>query len=125
MDSFDERKLDQIRNCSIIREDRVLGNTHLNVAIRYARGNFDRGNMISKTLWNEILLYLSLQRQVHKAFELVGVKKYEGKVIRVEFSDRKFSEPEIEETASKREFWNVGSVEELLERMALFHLENY
>ncbi|MGC8562511.1 MAG: KEOPS complex subunit Cgi121 [Thermoplasmata archaeon] len=125
MDNFDINDIDRFRNCSLIREDRILGNAHLNVAIRYVKENFETGRSISKSIWNEILLYLSLQRQVHKAFEIVGVKDYSGPIIKVENSSGRESLPVIEATEAKKRYWNVRSVEELLERMALFHIENY
>ncbi len=125
MDSFDERNLDKINACSLVREDRILGNTHLNVATKYARENYERGRMISRSLWNEILLYLSMQRQVYKAFEMVGVKNYSGKVIKIEFSEEPRDEPKISVAPSKKGYWGVSTIEELLEKMALFHLENY
>ena len=102
-----------------------MGNTHLNVALKYAGENADNGRMISKSLWNEILLYLSLQRQVHKAFDLVGVKNYSGRVVRVEHSDGRKGIPKIEANQKKKDFWGVNSMEELLEKMAVFHVDNY
>ncbi len=108
-----------------MREDRILGNIHLNVAMKYARENFENKRMISKSLWNEILLYLSLQRQVYKGFEIIGIKKYSGKIIKVEFSENPGRVPEIDVNSSKKKFWNVGSIEELLEKMALFHIDNF
>lgn len=110
---------------SIVREDRILGNIHLETAIKYALGNFKKDSMISRSLWNEILLYLSLQRQVHKAFEIVGVKNFSGKAIRVHYSREGQKVPVIEISNAKIEYWNVSRPEEILERMAIFHLENY
>jgi tRNA threonylcarbamoyladenosine modification (KEOPS) complex Cgi121 subunit len=109
----------------LIREDRVVGNIHLEVAIKYATANFENKRTISKSIWNEILLYLSLQRQVHRAFEIVGVKNYSGTVVRVEYSSTPKKKPQIDAGSSKMKYWGVKSVEELLERMALFHIENY
>jgi tRNA threonylcarbamoyladenosine modification (KEOPS) complex Cgi121 subunit len=116
--------LKDFKDCALVREDRILGNSHIEVAEKYALENFSKGRMISKTLWNEILLYLSLQRQVKKAFVTMGVKNYSGKVIKIEFSDSSAVLPAITITASKKEYWGVKMVEELLEKMALFHLEN-
>jgi tRNA threonylcarbamoyladenosine modification (KEOPS) complex Cgi121 subunit len=81
--------------------------------------------MISKSLWNEILLYVSLQRQVHKAFDLVGVKNYSGTVVKVERGNGQRRTPEISESQEKKNFWGVKSTEELLEKMAVFHVDNY
>ncbi len=81
--------------------------------------------MISNSLWNEILLYLSLQRQVHKAFEIVGVKGYSGRAVKAQFSDSANSNPAILITEAKLQFWGVQDAAELLERMALFHLDNF
>lgn len=117
--------MERFKNCALIREDRILGNVHLDVAIKYVAENFETGRSISKSIWNEILLYLSLQRQVHKAFELVGVKGYSGRVIKVENSDRKQGIPVIEVTEAKKSYWKVRSIEQLLERMAIFHIDNY
>lgn len=125
MKSFDESEIDRLKNRSLVREDRVLGNIHLNVAIRYAKSNLDSGRMISKSLWNEILLYLSLQRQVHKAFEMVGVKNYAGRVIEVGYSTGNTRRPKIEASPRKERYWGVRSVQDLLERMAIFHIENH
>ena len=98
---------------------------HLDVAIKYVTENFETGKSISKSIWNEILLYLSLQRQVHKAFGMVGVKGYSGRVVKVENSNSRRDIPVIEITDSKKSYWKVKSVEQLLERMAIFHIENY
>lgn len=125
MKSFDQSDIGSPNDCSLIREDRIVGNAHLNVAIRYAQENHQNGRMISKSLWNEILLYVSMQRQVHKAFDLVGVKNYSGKVVKVERGKESGRPPRILATQSKRDFWGVRTLEELLERMAIFHIENY
>jgi len=110
-------------NRALIREDRILGNEHLDVAIMYALRNMEKGEMISRSLWNEILLYLSMQRQVHRALEMLGVKNYRGKVVVVEEGSR--DKINITISQEKKDFWGVSSGEELLERMALFHLENH
>ena len=125
LDIFDEKDIDSFKNCALIREDRILGNVHLDVAIKYVTENFETGKSISKSIWNEILLYLSLQRQVHKAFGMVGVKGYSGRVVKVENSNSRMDPPIIEITDSKKNYWKVKSVEQLLERMAIFHIENY
>ena len=93
--------------------------------MKYAKENFESGKMISKSLWNEILLYLSLQRQISKAFGMVGVKNYSGTVVKVERSKTSKSLPRIDATTPKKKYWNVSSIEELLELMAIFHLENH
>lgn len=98
---------------------------HIDVAIKYAFSNYKRQKMISNSLWNEILLYLSLQRQVHKAIDIVGVKSYPGKVLKVEFSNGPVEAPVINVTPSKLKYWNVVNAEDLLEKMALFHIENF
>lgn len=113
------------KDCTIAREDRILGNIHLEVAIRYAHENYRKGRMISRSLWNEILLYLSLQRQVYQAFGIIGVKDYTGRVVKVEFSEKSVIAPEIAVTPVKWKYWGVKTEEELLERMAIFHLENF
>jgi tRNA threonylcarbamoyladenosine modification (KEOPS) complex Cgi121 subunit len=113
------------RDCALVREDRVIGNMHIDTAIKYALGNYRAGRMISKSLWNEILLYVSVQRQVHMAFELVGVKNFSGKVIRVSFSGGKEELPVIEVNGGKMKYWNVRSPVEILEKMALFHIDNF
>ncbi|MEM0128285.1 MAG: KEOPS complex subunit Cgi121 [Thermoplasmatales archaeon] len=110
---------------AFIREDRVLGNAHIDLAIAYATENYRRGTMISRSIWNEILLYLSMQRQIHRSIDILGVKNFSGKVIVVDVVSENGNKPRIEVTDSKKTFWNVSSVEMLLERMALFHLENH
>ena len=89
----------------------------------YALRNMEKGEMISRSLWNEILLYLSMQRQVHRALEMLGVKNYRGKVVVVKEGSR--DKINITISQEKKDFWGVSSGEELLERMALFHLENH
>ncbi|MGC8645692.1 MAG: KEOPS complex subunit Cgi121 [Thermoplasmata archaeon] len=108
-----------------MREDRILGNMHVELAIMYATRNFDRGEMISRSIWNEIILYASMQRQIHRGFDLVGVKSYSGKVVVVEEDCGDEARPRIDVTDDKKRAWGVRSAEELLERMALFHLENH
>lgn len=93
--------------------------------MKYALQNFTKGRMISKSLWNEILLYLSLQRQVNRAFEIVGVRNFYGNVLKIYFSDGHAKNPIIDVSEEKKRFWNVGTPEELLERMALFHMDNF
>ncbi|MEM0312258.1 MAG: KEOPS complex subunit Cgi121 [Thermoplasmatales archaeon] len=115
----------EFSKAAFIREDRVLGNKHLDLSIMYATENFRNGTMISRSIWNEILLYLSMQRQVHKSIEILGIKDFSGKVIVVKESKGIKAKPKIEITEEKKRFWGVRSVEELLERMAIFHLENH
>lgn len=52
----------EFKNASLIREDRLVGNIHLDAAIRYSISNYARERMITKSLWNEIIVYASLQR---------------------------------------------------------------
>ncbi|MEM0138817.1 MAG: KEOPS complex subunit Cgi121 [Thermoplasmatales archaeon] len=110
---------------AFVREDRILGNEHLDLSIMYATENFRSGTMISRSIWNEILLYLSMQRQVHKSIEILGITDFSGKVIVVRESEGIEPKPKIEVTEEKKRYWGVRSVEELLERMAIFHLENH
>ena len=56
---------------------------------------------------------------------MVGVKGYSGRVVKVENSNSRRDIPVIEITDSKKSYWKVKSVEQLLERMAIFHIENY
>jgi tRNA threonylcarbamoyladenosine modification (KEOPS) complex Cgi121 subunit len=112
-------------DCALVREDRILGNAHVEAAERYALENYRNGRMISKTIWNEILLYLSLQRQVKRAFEIIGVKNYSGRVIKIGYLGSSTVLPEISITDSKKTYLGVTTPEEILEKMALFHLENF
>ena len=54
----------------------------------------------------------------------MGVKGYSGKVIKVEYQEAGAAKPRIEITDDKLSYWKVKSTDELLERMALFHIEN-
>jgi tRNA threonylcarbamoyladenosine modification (KEOPS) complex Cgi121 subunit len=125
LEFFKESDLRDFRDCALVREDRILGNAHVEAAERYALENFRNGRMISKTIWNEILLYLSLQRQVKRAFEIIGVKNYSGRVIKIGYLGSSTVLPEISITDSKKTYWGVTTPEEILEKMALFHLENF
>ncbi len=109
---------------SLIREDRLVGSIHLEAAMRYAVGNYARNRMITKSLWNEIIVYASLQRQVKKAFELMGIKNYAGKIIIVGNEQMKGSDARISINNDKLAFWKINYPLEILERMALFHSEN-
>ncbi|MGC8547134.1 MAG: KEOPS complex subunit Cgi121 [Thermoplasmata archaeon] len=115
---------DEFKNVSLIREDRLVGNMHLDAAIRYALSNYARERMITKSLWNEIIVYASLQRQVKKAFEFMGVKNYTGKIIIVSSENLDGKDAKIGINNDKLTFWNIKDPLEILERMALFHSEN-
>jgi tRNA threonylcarbamoyladenosine modification (KEOPS) complex Cgi121 subunit len=79
--------------------------------------------MISKSLWNEIMVYASLQRQVSRAIAMLGVKNYSGKVIEVTEDCTNAKSATIEVNESKLRFWNLTDPLEILERMAVFHTE--
>lgn len=114
----------EFKNASLIREDRLVGNIHLDAAIRYAISNYARERMITKSLWNEIIVYASLQRQIKKAFEFMGVKNYTGRIIVVSNEDLDGMDANISINNDKLTFWKINDPLEILERMALFHSEN-
>jgi len=114
----------EFKNASLIREDRLVGNIHLDAAIRYSISNYARERMITKSLWNEIIVYASLQRQIKKAFEFMGVKNYTGRIIVVSNEDLDGMDANISINNDKLTFWKINNPLEILERMALFHSEN-
>jgi len=114
----------EFKNASLIREDRLVGNIHLDAAIRYSISNYARERMITKSLWNEIIVYASLQRQIKKAFEFMGVKNYIGRIIVVSNEDLDGMDANISINNDKLTFWKINDPLEILERMALFHSEN-
>jgi len=114
----------EFKNASLIREDRLVGNIHLDAAIRYSISNYARERMITKSLWNEIIVYASLQRQIKKAFEFMGVKNYTGRIIVVSNEDLDGMDANISINNDKLTFWKINDPLEILERMALFHSEN-
>jgi len=113
-------------NFLFIREDRVVGEFHLEAAMKYAISSFIRKRNISDTIQKEILIYLSLQRQVFKAIDIMGIKNYTGKIIVIgekEFPwDKKFRSLDI--THEKLDFWGIKDPLEILTKMAAFHVEN-
>lgn len=115
---------DDFSNVALMREDRVVGNLHVEAAIRYALRNFNKKRMITKSLWNEIIVYASLQRQVSKAFDEIGIKGYKGNVIVIGNIKVNGNEPHIKVTPEKLSFWNISDPLEILEKMAIFHSEN-
>lgn len=115
---------DDFSNVALMREDRVVGNLHVEAAIRYALRNFNKKRMITKSLWNEIIVYASLQRQVSKAFDQIGIKGYKGNVIVIGNIKVNGNEPHIKVTPEKLSFWNISDPLEILEKMAIFHSEN-
>jgi len=114
----------EFKNASLIREDRLVGNIHLDAAIRYSISNYAREKMITKSLWNEIIVYASLQRQIKKAFGFMGIKNYTGRIIVVSNEDLDGMDANISINNDKLTFWKINNPLEILERMALFHSEN-
>jgi len=74
----------------------------------------------------ELMLYLSTQRQVGKAIEIMGIKNYTGKIVVLgekEFQwEKKFKSIDISE--EKFKFWGINSALEILTKMAEFSIEN-
>jgi len=109
-----------------LREDRIVGHIHLDAAMKYALMAFMRKRNISDSIWKEIMLYLSTQRQVGKAIEIMGIKNYTGKIVVLgekEFQwEKKFKGIDINE--EKLKFWGINSALEILTKMAEFSIEN-
>lgn len=80
--------------------------------------------MITKSLWNEIIVYASLQRQVSKSFDMLGIKEYNGNVIIVGDIEVKSKNISIKVTPEKLSFWGIKDQLEILEKMAIFHSVN-
>ncbi len=93
--------------------------------MRYALSNYAKNRMISRSLWNEIMVYASLQRQVYKAFEIVGVKNYKGRIIVISDDENKNYNPKITINKEKLSYWNISDPLDILEKMAIFHTENF
>jgi hypothetical protein len=72
------------------------------------------------------MLYLSTQRQVGKAIEIMGIKNYTGKIVVLgekEFQwEKKFKS--IDTNEEKLKFWGINSPSEILTKMAEFSIEN-
>ena len=54
---------------------KCLGLEHIKIAIYHGLKNVYKNNMISNLAENELLLYLSIQRQISKAFATMGITK--------------------------------------------------
>lgn len=59
----------------------IAGTNHALFATVNALNAFKQGNNLSSHLEVEVLLYLSAQRQISKAIELIGVKTYTDHII--------------------------------------------
>ncbi|MBR5504530.1 MAG: hypothetical protein IKV87_08860 [Methanobrevibacter sp.] len=78
-------QIDNIRNscCDVgiiqlMNADAIAGKKHLEHGIIHAMNAFERGENLAKDLGIEILLRTSAQRQISKAFNILGLK--EGKM---------------------------------------------
>lgn len=109
-----------------LREDRIVGYVHLDAAMKYALIAFMRKRNISDSIWKEIMLYLSTQRQVSKAIEIMGIKNYTGKIVVLGESEfpweKRFKSIDIND--DKLKFWGINNPLEILTKMAQFSIEN-
>lgn len=78
-------QIDNIRNscCDVgivqlMNADAIAGKEHLKQGVVHAMNAFERGENLAKDLGIEILIRTSAQRQISKAFEILGLK--EGKM---------------------------------------------
>lgn len=78
-------QIDNIRNscCDVgivqlMNADAIAGKEHLKQGVVHAINAFERGENLAKDLGIEILIRTSAQRQISKAFEILGLK--EGKM---------------------------------------------
>jgi len=81
--------------------DRVAGFEHLFFAALNALRSFSQKKNIAGTIDLEILLYASGQRQIRKAFEMVGVKSGTSKVAVLILADDKSKVQDAEESVSR------------------------
>lgn len=85
----------------LMRADRVAEAEHLIFATRNALRAFSRKYQRSRTVAMEILLYVSCQRQISKAIELLGVTQSTSQVAIVALSRRTRTLASLPKTVEK------------------------
>jgi tRNA threonylcarbamoyladenosine modification (KEOPS) complex Cgi121 subunit len=84
----------------LVKADLIAGPEHLQFAARNALHSFRGARRRSKSLAVELLLYISCQRQIAKAIELLGVDSKDSRVALVALSDSKDAILELDRQAN-------------------------
>ena len=83
----EEQKLPSNHTLLIIDAEAVAGTTHLKACIKFAIKSFSQKNNLARNLNTEIMLYLSGNRQISKAFPKVGITSGSKKLLMLNMVD--------------------------------------
>ncbi len=86
----------------LFRADLIAGREHLSFAARNALQSFEGTSRKSKSLAVEFLLFVSCQRQISKAIELLGVSSSDRRVVLAALSESKSALEKLEEVARSK-----------------------
>ena len=90
------RLVDSKAQLQLLKANLIAGPEHLRFAARNAFHSFRGKNPRSKSLAVEYLLYLSCQRQILKAIQMLGVGPTDNEVVLVALSDSRDALQELE-----------------------------
>ena len=86
----------------LFKADLIAGREHLSFAARNALQSFKGTSRKSKSLAVEFLLFVSCQRQISKAIELLGVSSRDRRVALAAISESKSALEKLEEVAKSK-----------------------
>lgn len=84
----------------LLKADLVAGGEHLHFAARNALHSFNGKRRRTKSLAVEYLLYVSCQRQISRAIDLLGIRPNDRRVLLVALSESKGALEDLEHVAS-------------------------
>jgi KEOPS complex subunit Cgi121 len=85
----------------LLRAELVAGQDHLSFAARNALHSFNGKRRRSRSLAVEYLLYVSCQRQISKAIDLLGISPADRQILLVALSESKEALQELEKVARR------------------------
>jgi len=105
---FEEKRLAANHTLLVFDAEAAAGMTHLKACMRFAIKSFKHNTNIAKNLNAEIMLYLSGNRQISKAFPKVGIVSSTKKLLMLQIMDASIKLKEIKQFNFKIIFEKLG-----------------